>query len=501
MAVVYISYARGDSRVVKHVADAIAGSPHGVLVDDVRFPDPAQWSTAMGHVRASDLFLLALSDALCDSDLWTAELEYAAALGKPIVYVVVGPGSDRVALPPDVAAPVHALKRWRPDWQEHLLRFVDEHVEMGRGLPDPPPDEPPPPTRGDHSVPRRQVRDIESKTMSKLRHPARSQVLRDYLDGEPPLLASPPVADDIGVDSGSGMVDAVVVGSADDVASSVFAPPTVETGATFMVQVFLHRPEHFEDVRAEASSYDDAAGARGSSGLTERLAAGDRVAVELVLPTGFVVDESVQGVVWSGAGVRAVQFLVDVAPDQKQGATFGTVLISRELVPIGRVKFKLTVGSVGDDSAPTTPAFAGQMQAYRRAFISYASTDRTKVLKHAQLLDGVGIDYFQDVLAIKSGERWQRTLFDEIDRCDLFLLFWSAAARDSDWVTTEWRRALARQAGDEDAPPAIVPVDLGDTPRVPPPPELNHLHFGGRMAYFAEPPRHSKLAKMWRAKR
>ena len=29
---------------------------------------------------------------------------------------------------------------------------------------------------------RERIRQIESKTMSKLRHPSRSQVLRDYLD-------------------------------------------------------------------------------------------------------------------------------------------------------------------------------------------------------------------------------------------------------------------------------------------------------------------------------
>nr|7KUF_B Chain B, RNA polymerase sigma factor, DNA-directed RNA polymerase subunit beta chimera [Mycobacterium tuberculosis]8CWR_B Chain B, RNA polymerase sigma factor SigA,DNA-directed RNA polymerase subunit beta [Mycobacterium tuberculosis H37Rv]8CWT_B Chain B, RNA polymerase sigma factor SigA,DNA-directed RNA polymerase subunit beta [Mycobacterium tuberculosis H37Rv]8CWT_D Chain D, RNA polymerase sigma factor SigA,DNA-directed RNA polymerase subunit beta [Mycobacterium tuberculosis H37Rv]8CWT_F Ch len=34
-----------------------------------------------------------------------------------------------------------------------------------------------------YGVTRERIRQIESKTMSKLRHPSRSQVLRDYLDG------------------------------------------------------------------------------------------------------------------------------------------------------------------------------------------------------------------------------------------------------------------------------------------------------------------------------
>jgi RNA polymerase primary sigma factor len=33
-----------------------------------------------------------------------------------------------------------------------------------------------------HGVTRERIRQIESKVMSKLRHPSRSQVLRDYLD-------------------------------------------------------------------------------------------------------------------------------------------------------------------------------------------------------------------------------------------------------------------------------------------------------------------------------
>jgi hypothetical protein len=33
-----------------------------------------------------------------------------------------------------------------------------------------------------YGVTRERIRQIESKTMSKLRHPSRSEVLRDYLD-------------------------------------------------------------------------------------------------------------------------------------------------------------------------------------------------------------------------------------------------------------------------------------------------------------------------------
>jgi CHAT domain/Sigma-70, region 4/Sigma-70 region 3 len=41
-----------------------------------------------------------------------------------------------------------------------------------------------------YGVTRERIRQIESKTMQKLRHPARAQVLRDYLDEEPPKIGS-----------------------------------------------------------------------------------------------------------------------------------------------------------------------------------------------------------------------------------------------------------------------------------------------------------------------
>jgi len=70
------------------------------------------------------------------------------------------------------------------------------------------------------------------------------------------------------------------------------------------------------------------------------------------------------------------------------------------------------------------------------------------------------------------------------DRCDLFLLFWSQHAKDSTWVRREVEHALARQHGDELAPPEIRPVILE---RVKPWDELAHLHFDDRALYFMRP--------------
>jgi hypothetical protein len=84
---------------------------------------------------------------------------------------------------------------------------------------------------------------------------------------------------------------------------------------------------------------------------------------------------------------------------------------------------------------------------------------------------------FQDILDLGPGERWEKALYREIDRCDVFLLFWSKAAAASEWVSKEIDYALARQGYDADNPPAIQPVPIEGPPIAPPPPRLAELHF------------------------
>jgi hypothetical protein len=65
----------------------------------------------------------------------------------------------------------------------------------------------------------------------------------------------------------------------------------------------------------------------------------------------------------------------------------------------------------------------------------------------------------------------------------LFLLFWSSAARRSNWVRKEIKYALDRK-GPKDAPPEIVPVVIEGPPPPPPWPELENLHLADRLLYL-----------------
>jgi hypothetical protein len=94
------------------------------------------------------------------------------------------------------------------------------------------------------------------------------------------------------------------------------------------------------------------------------------------------------------------------------------------------------------------------------------------------------IKYFQDVLDLEPGVRWEKKLYRHIDKCDLFLLFWSTSARLSNWVLEEIRYALKRKGGDHHAPPQIRPVIIEGPPVPEPPEELSDLHFNDSLIYF-----------------
>ena len=102
-----------------------------------------------------------------------------------------------------------------------------------------------------------------------------------------------------------------------------------------------------------------------------------------------------------------------------------------------------------------------------------------------QLLRAVGIDCFQDVLELDPGDRWERRLYSSIEESDLFLLFWSMAVHDSEWVKRETLHALSVKRSEAD-PPEIKPVVV-ERPPAEPWPEAAHIHLDDRLLYFMGP--------------
>ncbi len=262
----------------------------------------------------------------------------------------------------------------------------------------------------------------------------------------------------------------------DPVDCTVFSPPEVRAEDSLLVQVFAHVPQKAEEADLLAREFDEATQRRGVTSLGTQIARGSKLSVELTI-RNLTVCDPVQDLTWRGR-TEAVQFEVAVPVDCRPQTVIGTALISQDTVPIGQVRFKLKV--VGERANVATEAApAGRATRYAKAFVSYASKDRSQVFPRVQMLPAVGIQFFQDVLSLDPGDRWANKLYEYIDESDVLFLFWSTAAKQSEWVEREWRYGLERKGDD-----FIRPVIIEGPPGPAPPPDLAHLHFSDKMLYF-----------------
>ena len=281
----------------------------------------------------------------------------------------------------------------------------------------------------------------------------------------------------------AGQADTPINVTNDLVECSVFAPPAAPQGETIMIQVFAHLEEQQDEAMNLAAEFDPGTQRRAVKTLSSRIDRGTELMFHLAL-SRLEIEDPVQTMIWNGHP-ESVQFIVEIPADCKPGNLAGKLTVSQNTVPIGQISFLLKIVAAGESLPEPKPEPAGEeAHAYRHAFISYASKDRDKVLARVQMLDQVGIKYFQDLLSLDPGDRWEKELYKNIDLCDLFLLFWSTASKESPWVMKEVDYAIQRKGGQDDAPPEIKPVIIEGPPLVPPPDNLKHLHFNDRLIYF-----------------
>jgi hypothetical protein len=263
----------------------------------------------------------------------------------------------------------------------------------------------------------------------------------------------------------------------DAVECSVFGPPAAPPGQTILIQVFLHLANQAERASFLASTMDASAKLKATKSLDLTIKRGARVKIALSAE-GLEVDAPVQSVVWRGEPAFC-QFLVTI-PAGTDGQSFFLVIRVGDGKLVGAIKFRLSADATA--SQPSSEPLGDHAKRYQYAFVSYASNDRREVLKRVEMLEILKTEFFQDILSLDPGDRWEKKLYENIDRCDLFLLFWSQAAADSQWVIKEAEYALAHQQKNPNGEPDLVPVVLEQN--VPPPPSLSAFHFNDRISYL-----------------
>jgi len=253
----------------------------------------------------------------------------------------------------------------------------------------------------------------------------------------------------------------------------VTAPPAAPLGETFVVELWVAPSERSAEMRQLALKPGRMVERAGRPGL--QLGARQIVTVALSLP-GFEVDEAVQRLLWTGQ-IANLGFLVKAPSGTKPGLKAGRIKLLLGDLPIASILFDVNVA--GPSEALPAGEVTVDVRRIGRAFASYASDDRPEVLRRVQGMRSVGVQVFMDIMQLRAGEEWEPALFREISRSDGFFLFWSDAARRSEWVQKEWRYALM-QRGLE----FINPVPLADPRDVPPPPELSAKHFNDVLLVF-----------------
>ena len=105
------------------------------------------------------------------------------------------------------------------------------------------------------------------------------------------------------------------------------------------------------------------------------------------------------------------------------------------------IALRIKVGAPG--AATGQPVIQPKtVAAYRNIFVSYAHRDKAIVDICQHYAKAFGDRFLRDCVDLRAGQQWNDGLLSLIEKADVFQLFWSANARDSDYVRQEVAHAL-----------------------------------------------------------
>jgi len=266
-------------------------------------------------------------------------------------------------------------------------------------------------------------------------------------------------------------------GRVDLVHFSITSPSIVQPDYSFRVGIWAHLEKQRREVIRRAM---EAAKEEEISITTQgpmKVEHGTVLTVRLKLEE-FIVEPSEATILWEGE-IGNTTFGVGVPKDAKRGRRVGIATIHQDGFQVAIIFFELDVGR----KSTAVGQIKARVKHHRTAFASYASPDRGEVMKRIQGMQKASpeLDIFVDVDALRSGQYWEREIRKIIPSRDVFYLFWSASASKSYWVDQEWRYALEKRGLH-----FIDPCPLVSPKEVPPPKELESLHFNDRWIFYEE---------------
>jgi hypothetical protein len=142
VASIFVSYARESETAVQSLAADVESLDHRVWVDHDLKGGREWWDQILAHIRDCHVFMMALSPESLSSAACKREYSYAAALGKPILPILIAEGVSLQTLPSKLSQIQYVDYRKRDVASALKLANALSAVPPAPALPDPLPEPP-----------------------------------------------------------------------------------------------------------------------------------------------------------------------------------------------------------------------------------------------------------------------------------------------------------------------------------------------------------------------
>ena len=253
---------------------------------------------------------------------------------------------------------------------------------------------------------------------------------------------------------------------------SAYAPRETAPNVWQPLRAYVYKPSSATDVAIDAAA--ELGGLLPNYRRVERPASGQIAEGALIVATpsipGFQFNPPSAQVAFYDDFERFDFKLraVDAPLDQ---AGNGGITFTVAGVIIADVPLSVYVGTASPDSSGVPTHVSRPV--YQSIFCSYSRQD-SQIVEHIErAYKALGLTFLRDVETLRSGEDWEQRLPQLIAQADIFQLFWSQAAADSQAVRKEWTYALTLKRQDS----AFIRPVYWQQPMPPPPPELAPINF------------------------
>lgn len=259
----------------------------------------------------------------------------------------------------------------------------------------------------------------------------------------------------------------------EEVNFSAFYPREVTVEKWYTLLVYTYVPSVLEDVRKDASKFEDEIGEIHETKPTSstRLARGTEV----------TVVPSCEGVTFNPERVT-FQWLEDqhraqfrMRADTSMADTAGNAQVTIYVGPliVGTLKMGMLFNQAEANLGfVRSEEVNGRMYRQDDIFVSYSHLDTDVVKNCKKAYEALGHNVLIDFETLRSGQKWNAELMHMIEQANIFQLFWSENSSKSKYCRQEWQHALKLNRGEG----FIRPVYWKE-PIPKPPPELSDIHF------------------------